>query len=117
MAKSNEIDMLHGPLVGKILMFAIPFACSSILQQLFNTVDVAIVGRFASSEALAAVGANTALINLIINLFVGCSIGANVVIANLIGHRDNERIKLAVNTTAIHRINSFKTSTQTYGYA
>ena len=101
MAKSNEIDMLHGPLVGKILMFAIPFACSSILQQLFNTVDVAIVGRFASSEALAAVGANTALINLIINLFVGCSIGANVVIANLIGHRDNERIKLAVNTTAV----------------
>jgi Na+-driven multidrug efflux pump len=46
MAKNNEIDMLHGPLVGKILMFAIPFAFSSILQQLFNTMDVAIVGRF-----------------------------------------------------------------------
>jgi len=101
MAKNNEIDMLHGPLVGKILMFAIPFAFSSILQQLFNTMDVAIVGRFASSEALAAVGANTALINLIINLFVGCSIGANVVIANLIGHRDNDRIKQAVNTTSV----------------
>ncbi len=93
--------MLHGPLLGKILIFAIPFAASSILQQLFNSVDVAVVGRFASSEALAAVGANTFLINLMINLFVGISVGANVVIANHIGSHDDQKVKSAVNTTAI----------------
>ena len=67
--------MLHGPMVSGILKFALPFAASSILQQMFNAVDVAVVGRFASSEALAAVGANTFLINLFINLFVGISVG------------------------------------------
>lgn len=97
----NKIDMLHGPLPGKILRFAIPFAASSILQQLFNSVDLVVVGRFASSEALAAVGANTFLINLTINLFVGISMGANVVIANLIGQRDKRRIERAVSTTAV----------------
>lgn len=96
----NKMDMLHGPLLGKILLFAMPFAASSILQQLFNSVDLVVVGRFASSEALAAVGANTFLINLTINLFVGVSMGANVVIANLIGQRDNPRIERAVSTTA-----------------
>ncbi len=100
MTKTNELDMLHGPLVGKILKFAMPFAASSILQQLFISLDVAVVGRFASSEALAAVGANTFLINLMINFFVGISIGASVVIANYIGHHDNQRIRKAVNTTA-----------------
>lgn len=67
----NEIDMLHGPLFMKILLFALPLAASSVLQQLFNSVDVAVVGRFASSEALAAVGSNAPVINLLINLFVG----------------------------------------------
>ena len=78
---SKSVDMLHGPLLGKILRYAIPFALSSILEQLFITIDVAVVGRFASSEALAAVGANTFLINLFINLFIGISLGANVVLA------------------------------------
>lgn len=55
----TEVDMLHGPLLRKLLLFALPFAASSILQQLFNSADVAIVGKFASSEALAAVGTNT----------------------------------------------------------
>ncbi len=93
--------MLHGPLLGKILKFALPFAASSILQQLFNSVDVAVVGRFASSEALAAVGANTFLINLMINLFLGISVGANVIIANHIGQQDEQRVKEAVNTTSV----------------
>lgn len=97
---SKSIDMLHGPLLGKILTYAIPFALSSILEQLFITIDVAVVGRFASSEALAAVGANTFLINLFINLFVGVSLGANVVLANYIGQNDNRRIRHAISTTA-----------------
>lgn len=97
---SKSIDMLHGPLLGKILTYAIPFAFSSVLEQLFITIDVAVVGRFASSEALAAVGANTFLINLFINLFVGISLGANVVLANHIGQNDNRRIRHAVSTTA-----------------
>jgi len=101
MGKSNEIDMLHGPLLGKILRYAMPFAASSILQQLFNSVDVAVVGHFASSEALAAVGANTFLINLMINLFIGISVGANVIIANHIGQHDRRSIRNAVSTTGI----------------
>ncbi len=100
MPKTNELDMLHGSLLGKIVKFAMPFAASSILQQLFNSVDVAVVGRFASSEALAAVGSNTFLINLMINFFVGISVGASVILANHIGQRDASRIRKAVNTTA-----------------
>ena len=98
---SNQIDMLHGPLMGKLLKFALPFAACGILQQLFNSVDVAVVGRFASSEALAAVGANTFLINLMINLFVGISIGANAVMANRIGQRDAKGAARAVSTTMV----------------
>lgn len=100
MAKKN-IDMRHGPLVGKILLFALPLACSSILQQLFNAADVAVVGRFAGSEALAAVGANGSLINLIINLFVGLSVGANVVISTYIGKEEKKAVSKAVHTTII----------------
>lgn len=85
----NAVDMLHGPLLGKILMFALPFALSGVMEQLFNSVDVMVVGRFASSEAMAAVGANTFLINLCINLFVGMSVGANVILSNHIGQHDN----------------------------
>ena len=97
----NNIDMRHGPLVGKIIMFAIPLACSSILQQLFNAADIAVAGHFAGSEALAAVGANGALINLIINLFVGLSVGANVVISTYIGKEDKKAVSRAVHTTII----------------
>lgn len=95
------MDMLHGPLLGKMLQVAMPFAVSSILQQLFISIDVAVVGRFASSEALAAVGANTFLINLLINLFVGISVGANAVIAMAIGARDRHRVRNAVGTTCV----------------
>lgn len=98
---SKMMDMLHGPLLGKMLQVAMPFAVSSILQQLFISIDVAVVGRFASSEALAAVGANTFLINLLINLFVGISVGANAVIAMAIGARDRHRVRNAVGTTCV----------------
>ena len=88
---SNQMDMLNGSIFDKILLFALPLAISSILQQLFNSVDVAVVGRFASSEALAAVGSNSSVISLLINLFVGISVGANVVIANYIGQGKNRK--------------------------
>jgi len=103
---AHQVDMLNGPLLGKIIKFAIPFAASSILQQLFNSVDVAVVGRFASSEALAAVGANTFLINLMINLFVGISIGTNVIIANHIGQRDDKGVSNAIATTGVIALTS-----------
>ncbi len=93
--------MLHGPLFMKILLFALPLAASSVLQQLFNSVDVAVVGRFASSEALAAVGSNAPVINLLVNLFVGISMGANAIISNHIGQNDREKIRSAVSTSAV----------------
>ena len=95
---SNQIDMLHGPLLGKILLFALPLAASSILQQMFNAADVAVAGRFAGYQAQAAVGVNSPVINLLINLFVGLSVGGNVVIANFIGQRKDREIRTAVHT-------------------
>lgn len=93
--------MLHGSMADKILVFALPLAASSILQQLFNAVDVAVVGRFASSQAQAAVGSNGPVINLLLNLFIGISVGANVVIANYIGRGEQKRIRNAVHTAML----------------
>lgn len=97
--RSKQIDMLNGPLLGKILLFALPVAASGILQQLFNSTDMAVVGRFAGSQSLAAVGGNGSVINLLITLFIGLSIGANVVIANYIGQNKKEKVHEAVHTT------------------
>lgn len=94
--KNQEIDMLHGSLWNKLLLFALPLAASSVLQQLFNSVDVAVVGQFDSNSAVAAVGSNTAVISLIINLFVGLSGGANVVIANYIGRNETRKVENTV---------------------
>ena len=93
--------MISGSMWDKILLFALPLAAGSMLQQLFNSVDAAVVGRFASSEALAAVGANTSVVSLFINLFVGISVGSNVVIANYIGKGKRERIPDVVHTTML----------------
>lgn len=95
----NKIDMLHGSLLDKILIFSIPLALSMMLQQLFNSADVAVVGRFDSPQAMAAVGSNGAAINLFVNLFVGLSIGTNVLVANLIGVGAKEKIHDAVHTS------------------
>ena len=81
MKKSYEMDMCNGPLVGKILLFAFPLMLSSVLQLLFNAADIVVVGRFTGAEALAAVGATSALINLLVNVFMGLSIGTNVLTA------------------------------------
>lgn len=100
-ARSNEIDMLNGPLFRKILLFALPMAASSLLQELFNSVDVAVVGHFVGSRALAAVGSNAPVIGLLINLFVGISMGACAIISNHIGQQDARSIRNAVNTVAL----------------
>lgn len=96
--RTGQMDMLNGPLVSKIILFALPLAASSILQQLFNAADVAVVGRFAGNQALAAVGGNSSVINLLVNLFVGFSVGANVMIARYIGEGKTEKIQQTVHT-------------------
>lgn len=96
-----RIDMLHGGIFRKMLLFALPLIASGILQQSFNSVDIAVVGQFASSQALAAVGSNGLVISLIINLFIGISVGANVVIAHYIGRKDEKGIRNAISTTAV----------------
>ena len=96
--KTKEMDMLQGRLAGKLIVFALPVACSSILQQLFNSADVAVVGRFAGDNALAAVGSCVALVGIFVNLIVGLSIGPNAVLANLIGQKDREKINSMMHT-------------------
>lgn len=98
MRKHKEMDMLNGGIAGKLIMFAIPLACSSILQQLFNSADVAVVGRFAGDKALAAVGSCVALVGIFVNLNVGLSVGPNAVLANLIGQQQRKRINGMVHT-------------------
>jgi len=93
-----QIDMCSGSVLKKMLMFAIPLMCSSILQLLFNAADIVVVGRFAGDNSLAAVGSNTALINLLTNLFVGLSIGANVTSAHYYGAKSFDELKKTVHT-------------------
>lgn len=93
--------MLSGSLWNKILLFALPLAASSILQQLFNSADVAVVGRYAGKQALAAVGSNGSVINLLVNLFVGLSVGANVVISRYIGENDAKRVQKATHCAIV----------------
>lgn len=97
--ESNKVDMLNGPLLKKMIVFALPLAMGSIFQQLFNMVDSAVVGQFASSEALGAVGANAPVINLFINLFVGISVGSSVLIATYIGSGNQNRLSKGVHTS------------------
>lgn len=98
---SNEIDMLHGPLLGKIVLFALPLALSGVLQQLFNSVDAVVAGQLIGAVALAAVGSNSVVITLFLNLFVGLAVGANAVIARYIGEGSRGRIQDAVHTIVV----------------
>lgn len=98
MKKSHSIDMCNGSLADKILLFALPLMSSSLLQLLFNAADVVVVGRFAGKEALAAVGSNTSLINLTINLFVGLSVGTNVVVSRDLGAGRYDNVGRSVHT-------------------
>ena len=96
--QKNELDMLNGSIWKNVMIFALPLALSSILQQLFNSADVAVVGRFSGSAALAAVGSNGPVIALFVNIFVGLSVGPNVIIANYIGQGKNNRVSKVVHT-------------------
>ena len=80
-SRRYEIDMSNGPILRKMLLFAVPLMCSSILQLLFNAADIVVVGKFAGDNSLAAVGSNASLISLLTNLFIGLSVGANVLVA------------------------------------
>ncbi len=100
-AKKYEIDMCSGPLFGKILLFYIPLMLSGILQLLFNAADIVVVGRFAGSRSLAAVGATSSLTNLIVNLFIGLSVGANVLVARYYGAGKKEELRSMVQTAVL----------------
>ncbi len=101
MKRNYEIDMCNGPLVGKMLTFAIPLVLSGVLQLLFNAADIIVVGRYSGSDALAAVGSTGALINLLVNVFMGLSIGTNVLAAKYYGARDAESMSHTVHTSIL----------------
>ncbi len=98
MSKSYAIDMCEGSLLPKMLRFALPLMCSSILQLLFNAADVVVVGRFCGDNSMAAVGSTTSIINLMTNLFIGLSIGANVLVAKYYGAKEEKKVHEAVHT-------------------
>ena len=102
--RDNALNMLSGSMWDKILLYALPVAATGILGQLFNASDIAVVGNFAPGDtvsAVAAVGANGPVIGLVLNLFIGIALGANVVIANAIGRGDHETVSRAVHTSIV----------------
>ena len=102
--QKQKLDMLNGSLWNKIPQFALPVAATAILEQLFNASDIAVVGNFsgtASTIAVAAVGANSFVISLVVNFFIGIALGANVVIANAIGREDEDAVHRAVHTAVV----------------
>lgn len=96
-----EIDMCDGPILPRILQFALPLALSTILQLLFNAADIVVVGRYAGDNALAAVGSTASLINLIVNLFVGLSGGTNILAARHFGAREEAKLRNTVHTSML----------------
>ena len=98
MKKSYEIDMLNGALLPKILLFAVPLALSSILQLLFNAADVIVLGRYVSAEALAAVGSTSSFVNLLVNFFIGISVGVNVMVGQSYAKHNDSMVFDVVHT-------------------
>lgn len=103
-SKRYEIDMCNGPLLKKILIFYFPLMLSGVLQLLFNAADIVVVGRFAGSEALAAVGSTSSLINLLVNVFIGLSVGANVLVARYYGAGQKRELSEMVHTAIMTSI-------------
>lgn len=101
MIKSHQIDMTQGAIFPKLLEFSVPLIFSSILQLLFNAADVVVVGRFAGDNSLAAVGSTGSLINLLVNLFMGLSIGTNVLAANYFGQKNKTKLQDTVHTSML----------------
>ena len=93
-----EIDMCNGTIMDKLISFALPLMVSGILQLMFNAVDIIVVGRFSGSQALAAVGSTTALINVFTNLFIGVSLGANVLAARFYAAGKDKEMSETVHT-------------------
>lgn len=96
--KKNNIDMLNGPIASSIILFAIPMLLSGLLQILFNAADTIVVGRFAGHTSMAAIGSTGSITNLLVNLFMGISIGVNVVVARSVGMKDERGVDRAVHT-------------------
>lgn len=99
MKSNNSVNMLQGPLLGPVMRFALPLIATGIVQQSFNSADTLVVGRYCASSALAAVGSNGPVVNLIVTLFMGLGVGINVVVASCIGRRDDDGVRRAVATT------------------
>ena len=97
-ASIEQVNMTEGALLPKVLRFSLPLAATGVLQLLFNAADVIVVGKFAGATALAAVGATTALINLLVNAFMGISVGVNILVARYLGCREDERVRACVHT-------------------
>ena len=95
-----QIDMTHGPLFSKIVLFSLPLMSSYVMQVLFNTVDLVVIGRFASREAMAAVGATSGLTVLVLNIFFGLSVGVNVLAARYVGAKDRKNVAATIHTAA-----------------
>jgi putative MATE family efflux protein len=93
--------MTHGSLWDKILLYALPVAATGILQQLFNAADIAVIGKFVGKEAMAAVGSNSPVIGLLVNLFVGLALGTNVVLATALGSGNRETVHRGVHTSLL----------------
>lgn len=91
--------MCNGPILKNLLIFALPLILSSILQLLFNAADIIVVGRFAGDDSLAAVGATTSIINLLTNLFIGLSIGSNILVARYLGAKENDNLQETIHTS------------------
>ena len=98
---SQKIDMTSGPLFKKILLFAVPLMFTSILQLLYNAADMIVVGKFAGPQSFAAVGSTTSLINLIVNLFIGLSMGTGVIAAQAIGAKNKQKLFKTVHTSIL----------------
>lgn len=101
MKRSYEMDLCSGPLLSKILLFSLPLILSGVLQLLFNATDIVVVGKFAGSNAMAAVGSTTSLFNLLVNSFIGISVGANVLVARHYGERDYDGVQQTIQTALL----------------
>lgn len=99
--KTYEIDICSGSILPKLLQFTLPLMCSSILQLLFNAADIIVVGRWAGDNSLAAVGSNSSIINLLVNLFIGLSVGANILAARFYGAGEKEGLRQTVHTAIL----------------
>ena len=99
--RDTKVDMLHGPLAGKLFWFALPIAASSMLQQLFNAADTAVVGKFADAAALAAVGTNGEIVAFIVSLSAGLAVGTNVLLGMCIGKGEKKDIQGVIQTAMV----------------